>query len=173
MVIEAARPFADRLTKDILWPCAICTLDLDAVVINYSTIPESPISPFHASLGMRLSLGGRALGRAYICFCPPNEQRILRNVMRESENPENNKMDDETFARTVALARANGFAERDPSREPRTSGTIAVPIRLGERVLATFGVTYFQSALKKKQSRDAVIEAVRATAAQIEKRLQR
>ena len=78
-VIEIARPFVDKLTKELLWPCAICTLDFDAVVINYSTIPDSPISPFHASLGRRLSLGGRALGLAYLCFCPPSEQIILRN----------------------------------------------------------------------------------------------
>jgi len=86
-VLEIARPFADQLTKEILWPCAVCTLDLDAVVINYSTIPDSPVSPFHASLGRRLSLGGRALGRAYVCFCPPEEQQILRNGPRALPRP--------------------------------------------------------------------------------------
>jgi IclR family mhp operon transcriptional activator len=172
MVIEAARPLADKLTRDIVWPCAICTLDLDSVVINYSTSPESPIAPFHTSLGMRLSLGGRALGRAYVCFCPPNEQRILRNAMRVSDNPENSEMDDATFANILATARANGFAERNMTVTPQSSGTIAVPIRLGKRVLATFGVTYFKSALKQRQSREAVIKAVFKTAAQIEARLQ-
>lgn len=171
-VIELARPFADELTRKIIWPCAICTLDLDAVVVNYSTIPDSPISPFHASLGRRLSLGGRALGRAYVCFCPPDEQRILRNVMRASADPENNKMDDDTFERMVAQARSDGFTERSPSLEPRTSGTIALPILLRGRVLATFGVTYFRSAVSKAQSRNDVLEHVRETVANIESALE-
>lgn len=171
MVVDVARPFADQLTKKVLWPCAVCTLDLDAVVVNYSTIPDSPVSPFHASLGRRLSLGGRALGRAFVCFCPQAEQRILRNVMRASEDPENNGMDDATFDRMVVRARDDGFVERSPLLEPRTSGTIAVPLKLGERVLATFGVTYFTSALRRGTGRDAVINAIRSTAAEIEERL--
>ncbi|MFS8050699.1 DNA-binding transcriptional regulator [Rhizobium sp. BR 314] len=171
-VIEVSRSFADRLTKEILWPCAICTLDIDAVVINYSTIPDSPISPFHASLGRRLSLGGRALGRAYLCFCPPEEQRILRDVMRASKDPENSQISDSTFERMISRTRAKGFAERNPELEPRSSGTIAFPIRSGERVLATFGVTYFRSALRGNQNRKTIIEALRETVTAIEAQLQ-
>lgn len=171
MVIEVARSHADRLTAEILWPCAICTLDLDAVVINYSTIPNSPVSPFHASLGRRLSLGGRGLGRAYVCFCPPKEQQVLRNIMRSSEDPENNLVDDRAFAMTVAQSRAKGYAERDPNMEQRNSATIAMPIRLGDRVLATCGVTYFRSALNRDENRKPVVEALRATVEQIEARL--
>ena len=149
-VIEVARPFADRLTKAILWPCAICTLDLDAVVVNYSTIPDSPVSPFHASLGRRLSLGGRALGRAYLCFCPPDERLLLRNLMRTSSDPENNAIDDASFERMLARAQREGFTDRDPRVEPRSSDTIAMPVRSEGRVLATFGVTFFKSALKRR-----------------------
>jgi IclR family mhp operon transcriptional activator len=170
-VIEVARPFADRLTREILWPCAVCTLDLDVVVVHYSTIPDSPVSPFHSSLGRRLSLGGRALGRAYVCFCPPKEQHILRNVMRASEDPENNLVDDETFARMLSRARTDGFTERSPVLEPRSSGTIAMPIRSGNRVLATFGVTYYSSAMKLSRNRMTIIEAMRSTVAQIEAKL--
>jgi IclR family mhp operon transcriptional activator len=159
-VIEIARPFVDKLTKELLWPCAICTLDFDAVVINYSTIPDSPISPFHASLGRRLSLGGRALGLAYLCFCPPSEQIILRNLMSTSEDPENNRMDDKTFEAVVARAQADGFAERSPELEPRTSGTIAMPIKSGERVLATFGITYFKSAIKQNLRSTTHVEPI-------------
>lgn len=156
-IIETARPYADELTRQIVWPCAICTLDFDAVVINYSTIPDSPISPFHASLGRRLSLGGRALGRAYVCFCPPGEQDILRSMMRASDDPENNRIDDRTFDAIVARARADGFAERSAELEPRSSGTIAMPIKSGDRVLATLGITYFRSAVR--QSRRSVARA--------------
>ena len=194
-VIAIARPFADKLTKELLWPAAICTLDFDAVVINYSTIPDSPVSPFHASLGRRLSLAGRALGLAYLCFCPPSEQIILRNLMRASDDPENNRMDDKTFEAILARAQADGFAERSPELEPRTSGTIAMPIKSGDRVLATIGITYFKSALKphsrstthiapiqpvnsgffppQSVDRLALIEALRAVVAQIESALAR
>ena len=41
------------------------------------------------------------------------------------------------------------LAERDPLVEPRSSGTIAVPIVVDERVLATVGMTYFKSAVSQ------------------------
>jgi IclR family mhp operon transcriptional activator len=196
-VLEVARPYADQLTKEILWPCAVCTLDLDAVVINYSTIADSPISPFHSSLGRRLSLGGRALGRAYVCFCPVEEQYILRNLMRSSEDPENSRMDDAAFEAMAAQARADGYTQRNSSLEPSSSGTIAMPIRSGGQVLATFGITYFRSALNldqeggraqakaahpagsagngflspKSVNFPALVEAMRSTVAQIEAKL--
>jgi IclR family mhp operon transcriptional activator len=49
----------------------------------------------------------------------------------------------------LAAIRKQGFAERDPVVEPRSSNTIAVPVVAGERVLATVGMTYFTSALDR------------------------
>jgi IclR family mhp operon transcriptional activator len=167
-VIETSKPWANALTKKILWPCAICMLDFDAVTVEYSTITDSPISPFHASLGRRLSLGGRALGRAYLCFCAENEREILRKAMRSSEDPENSGLSDRQIDALVAEARRKGYAERDPELQPRSSGTIAVPIKLGERVMATIGITFFRSAVPDAKGRSAIFRQLRESADQIE-----
>ena len=49
----------------------------------------------------------------------------------------------------TATVRKQGFAERDQMVEPRSSSTIAVPITVNGRVLATVGMTYFTSALDR------------------------
>lgn len=167
-IIEVARPIANALTREIVWPCAVCTLDFDAVIINYSTITNSPLSPFHASLGRRLSLGARALGRAHILFCPDDERELLRTVMRESPDPENSDMDDVTFDRLLTRARSLGYAERDQRLGDNNSDTIALPIKSGDRVVATFGVTYFKSAVK---SPDQIIETSKRAVREIEETL--
>lgn len=51
----------------------------------------------------------------------------------------------------LAAIRKQGFAERDPMVQPRSSNTIAVPIVLDGRVLATVGMTYFTSALDRDE----------------------
>jgi IclR family mhp operon transcriptional activator len=51
----------------------------------------------------------------------------------------------------LAAIRKQGFAERDPMVEPRSSGTIALPIIVNARVLATVGMTYFTSALDRTE----------------------
>jgi IclR family mhp operon transcriptional activator len=151
LVVEAARPWAIAFTRQHHWPVAIAVRDGLSVAVRFSTIPDSPVSPFHATLNMRLSLLGRALGRAYIAFCPPSERSELLDVLARSDEHEN------TFARDrgralamLSAVRRQGFAERDPRVEPRSSGTIAVPIVGGERVLATVGMTYFKSAVSQE-----------------------
>jgi IclR family transcriptional regulator, mhp operon transcriptional activator len=60
--------------------------------------------------------------------------------------------------------RKQGFAERDPMVEPRSSGTIAVPIIVNHRVLAPVGMTYFTSALDRAAVVQRYVPVVKALA---------
>jgi len=94
--------------------------------------------------------GKRALGRAYLAFCPIGERSMPLDMLTRSQEPED-KLAAERNLR-VGLAGHDpqaGFAERDPMVEPRWSGTIAVPIIVNRRVFATVGMTYFTSALDR------------------------
>jgi len=149
LVVEAARPWAIAFTRQHQWPVAIAVRDGLSMAIRFSTIPDSPVSPFHATVNTRLSLLGRALGRAYISFCPPRERRRLLDMLAASPEAEDAPARDR--ARTLAMLsaiRRQGHAERDPLVEPRSSDTIAVPIIVDNKVLATAGMTYFKSAIR-------------------------
>jgi len=171
LVLQAARHWAIDLTRRLKWPVSICTLQRDGVVVQYSTIPDSPISPFHSTIGVKLSLGARAMGRAYLCFCPENERAILYQAMRESPDSENH-FDQASLEQIVTMAQRNGYAQRDRKVNPVTSGTIAVPLMLGDRVLATFGITFFRSAVKAAHVEDSLVIPLKQTAAQIEGEIQ-
>jgi len=101
---------------------------------------------------MRLSLLGRALGRAYLAFCPVSERSMLLDMLTRSQAAEDRLASERKRALSLLAAiRKQGFAERDPVVEPRSSNTIAVPVVAGERVLATVGMTYFTSALDRAE----------------------
>lgn len=153
LVVEAARPWAIAFTRKFQWPVAIAVLDHDAVAVRFSTIPDSPVSPFHATINMRLQLMTRALGRAYIAFCPPSERNLLLDMLATSKNPEDAAARDRDAALTLlTMIRRAGFAERSAMVEPKSSSTIAVPVTLGRKVLATVGVTFFTSAVPKAEA---------------------
>jgi IclR family mhp operon transcriptional activator len=153
LVVEAARPWAIAFTRKFQWPVAVAVLDGDAVAVRFSTIPDSPVSPFHATINMRLQLMSRALGRAYIAFCPPNERNLLLDMLATSKDPEAAAARDRNAALTLlAMIRRAGFAERSAMVEPKSSSTIAVPVMMGRKVLATVGVTYFTSALPNAEA---------------------
>ncbi len=147
MVVEVAAPLARALTVDILWPVAIATLDVDAMVVRYSTIPDSPLAHVHTTLNKRLSLVARAHGRAYLAFCPEDERRILLDMVARSQAPEDRAARaPKAIARVLREVRDNGYALRDPAVDPQTS-TMAVPVMRGDRVVATVGATFFTRAL--------------------------
>jgi IclR family transcriptional regulator, mhp operon transcriptional activator len=172
LIVEAARPWAIDLTRRLKWPVGVAVLDRDAVVIRFSTIPNSPVSPFHATLNMRLSLISRALGRAYLAYCPREEREVLVRLLASSRNPEDRPRDlPKVVAGLIKSVRTAGFAERDPHVEPKSSGTIAVPIRSNSDVLATIGLTYFRSAVPRNQILDTLVHALKDTAHQIEQNI--
>jgi IclR family transcriptional regulator, mhp operon transcriptional activator len=95
----------------------------------------------------------RALGRAYIAFCPPSERNLLLRMLEMSNDPENAAARDRAAALTLlAMIRRAGFAERSATVEPKSSSTLAVPVMLGRKVLATVGVTFFTSAIPKAEA---------------------
>jgi IclR family mhp operon transcriptional activator len=151
LVVEAARPWALAFTAQYHWRVAIAVLDGASVVVRFSTIPDSPVSPFHGTINMRLSLLRRALGRAYLAFCPADERSMLFDMLSRSNDPEDRlAIDRRRTQALLAAIRKQGYAERDPMVEPRSSGTIAVPIIGKAKVLATVGMTYFMSALDRR-----------------------
>jgi IclR family mhp operon transcriptional activator len=165
LVVEAGRPWTLAFTAQYHWPLAIAVLDGTSVAVRFSTIPDSPVSPFHGTINMRLSLLRRALGRAYLAFCPAEERSMLLDLLARSTEPEDRLIGDRR--RTQALLtsiRKQGFAERDPTVEPRSSGTIAMPIIGNGKVLATVGMTYFMSAIDRRDVTQRYVPLVQALA---------
>jgi IclR family mhp operon transcriptional activator len=74
-------------------------------------------------------------------------------MLATSNDPEDAAARDRDAALTLlAMIRRAGFAERSATVEPKSSSTIAVPVMLGRKVLATVGVTYFTSAMPKAEA---------------------
>lgn len=144
MVVEMAKPWAIALTRKFGWPAGVGMIDRDAVVIRFSTIPDSAISPFHSSLNLRMGLLSRALGLAHFAFCPPHEQALLLRQLDDGDRALLRDRETSWLSRRVEQARSQGYTQRDPGVEPRNSDTVAVPIMVRERVAATIGLTYFR-----------------------------
>jgi IclR family mhp operon transcriptional activator len=148
LVVEAGRAWAVALTRRLKWPLAIALLDNDAMVVRFSTIPDSPISPIYSTINQRFSLTSHAIGRAYLAFCSEEERALLLSP-RATGGPDPAVADRKSLQHMLAAIRAQGFAERDPLTLPRNSSTVAVPIVGQDRLLATLGLTYFTSAVSR------------------------
>jgi IclR family mhp operon transcriptional activator len=170
-IIEAAAPVADAFTARYKWPVAVAVFDTDAVVVRYSTIAQSPLSLLHSSINMRLSLVSRALGRAFLAFCLPDEQEIILGLVGQSSDAEDQAAGDlPTVMAMLAEVRAQGYALRNPSIRP-ISNTLALPIYEDQRVVASFGLTWFSSALSLEEARLTLYPAMKIATDDISARL--
>jgi IclR family mhp operon transcriptional activator len=175
LVVEAGRAWAMELNAQFKWPVAIAVLEDNAVIVRFSTVHDSPVSPFHATINMRLSLFTRALGRAYLAACSDAQiQTFLETsatTNSELETPADR--DPGKVGRMVQTIRDRGYATRDPNVEPRTSDTIAVPIMGRGGVQASIGLTYFRTATNAFGSRDDFVTALKRAASGINAEVER
>lgn len=170
LVVEAGRPWLIEFTRRHKWPASIALLDHDAVVVRFSTIPDSPVSPFHATVNMRLHLLTRALGRAYLAFCPDDEREVILDMLARSAHAEDRPARRrKEVLRVLASIRAQGYATRPARIEPSNSSTIAVPVMRGDQVLATVGMTYFRSALPTAAALAPFVAPIRQLAEHVAK----
>lgn len=172
MVVEAAKPWAIALTRKFGWPIGVGVLDHNVVVIRFSTIPDSAISPFHSSLNRRLGLVSRALGLAYFAFCSDDEQRLLLRQLDEEDQALLSQREAGWLERRVGMTRERGFSRRDPGVYPSNSDTVAVPIMAHGRVAATIGLTYFRVGATEEDVRNFA-SALKASAIEISDQIER
>lgn len=150
LVVEIVKPIVDGLTKEHLWPFAVATLDHDAMVVQYSSIPLSPLAHARSTLHKRGSLISRAHGLAYMAFCGSRERSLLLRLALERKFFEDQIVaSNYEWRMALRRTRKRGFATRLAKADPFTN-SLAVPIVVEPgRVVATLGVTYFRKVVNR------------------------
>lgn len=141
LIVDVGIPLALQVTREIRWPLAIGTLDGDAVVVRFSTMPYSPLAVHATTLGQRLGLLDTAMGRAYLAHCDARERAALFDLLAAAA-PGGQLVGTREVEADLRLVRHQGYAVRMPNAR-RSSATIAVPVTSGAAVLATLCITTF------------------------------
>ena len=171
MVVEASAALLDALTLRLKWPLAIAMLEDFSMVVRYSTIPLSPLALRHSTLNVSLSLVSRAMGRAYLAFCPSDQRAALLRALATSASPEDEPARDvEAMQALLDGVRSQGFAMRHPGVWP-ASNTLAVPVLGNNGVACSLGLTYFASTMSPAQAVERYLPELQNVARKIEARL--
>lgn len=148
-LVDAGRSILLKVTRQIKWPLALATLDVDAMVVRFSSMPYSPLAVHTTTLGHRLGLVKSALGRAFLAFCSKTErQALLDNLCAHgigapgAESPDLRVWPRDWVEHDLAQVRAAGCAVRQPSAE-RGSATLALPVCVGAEAVVALSMTTF------------------------------
>jgi IclR family transcriptional regulator, mhp operon transcriptional activator len=167
-VTQVARPCIDDLGKEILWPVAVVSLSGTQMLVRETTDHRSPLAIERLSAGVRLPLLVTAAGRAHLAYCPAPQRESLLEILRRSNaeadklahnRPELDKILDDT--------RARGFASAIHPRRVSDEVTMAVPVMLEDRVLASVVVRFAETAVPFKIAVERFVPKLRETAHRI------
>jgi IclR family mhp operon transcriptional activator len=112
-----------------------------------------------------------ASGKAYLAWCPANEQELILSNLRGTGHPDDARAHDAKWlASLIASTRRRGYGERQEEFVERT-GAIAIPVQDGERVMACLSITFIASALTPPQAARRHLDQLRAAATQIQEGL--
>lgn len=169
-ITDLAWPHMLALSKTIVWPCSLVSLEGDEVVVRTSTRSYSPLS-FHPGMpGRRLPLLTTAAGRAYLAFTSEAERTALLDLLRQRDDRAGSWARDPDFVRNVVqTTRERGYALNlgEWDEEPKFGG-VAVPLRQGDRLLACLNVIYLSRGVTDAAGRQKIVAALQATARRIE-----
>jgi IclR family mhp operon transcriptional activator len=169
LVIEAARPWAVKLTKQIKWPVSVATVDHGKISVDFTTAAISPWAFPFTTLHRQLSLANSALGRCYLAFCSPGERERLLAALQKGEE----KFDPAVLDYALKTARRNGFALQDGMRGARRFEFIGVPVFNDGVCVACLGVGFYSSAPVAEHVASDVYVPTREAADGIEKDIAR
>jgi IclR family mhp operon transcriptional activator len=118
-------------------------------------------------VGRSLPLLRTAAGRCYLALCPGKERRAILEMLSRSKAPEDRgARETQRLTKLLDAIRAKGYAIQDREINPKTTG-IAVPIRLGTRMLGSMSLIWISSALTIEQAENEFLPLLTSTASSI------
>lgn len=173
LLVEAGRACCTDLTRRLKWTVSMAVLDGSEMAIVFTTLHDSPVSPFGRGLDKRRSLLTTGLGQAYLAFCSEAERKIITTMLKNGKDRAERKAIDEAVAKLVCRGARHGYTEREPGSVSAVTSTIGMPICGDGRLLGTVAMTFFTSALRRDGMQQTVVAPLRAAALTIGKNAER
>jgi IclR family transcriptional regulator, mhp operon transcriptional activator len=167
-VTQIAKPFIHELCREIVWPVAIATLSGTTMLVRESTDHSSPLAIERYSAGFRAPLLATAAGRVYLANSPQQQREMLIDVLARSNKDEDKPARGRAeLLRTLGEIRTAGYATATRTRRLMEEISVAVPVLLPDRVLASLTVRFAGSAVPLKSGLERFVPKLRQCAAKI------
>ena len=139
------------------------------MVIRDTTHPIAPLSIDRNMAGQEMPILRSSSGLAYIAFAPAEERTTLLSLLARSSDPDDALARDPAQAsRLIAATRRRGYGLLWPH-----TGAVALPIRVGKRVLGCINTVWMARVLDYKEGVDRCLGPLREAQAVIEEQLTR
>jgi IclR family transcriptional regulator, mhp operon transcriptional activator len=161
-----------ELTRRTAWLCDVSTLEGLKMVIHETTHRIAPLSIGRNMVGQELPVLGSASGLAYISFAPKEERNILLALLARSSDPHDAlARDPAQVSRLIAATRRRGYGLRQGGEIWPHTGSLALPVRAGSRLLGCINTVWMARVISAKEGVARCLDPLRQTRELIEQKL--
>ena len=169
MVAHIAKPHLGALGAQILWPVAIATPSGGAMMIRETAGREGALALQPHSAGVRVPMLSSAAGRAYLAYCSAAQRESLLDLLSRSSLAEDRLARSRSEVdRLLAETRAQGFGMVHRARRDCEETSLAIPVRVKDRIVATMTVRYAAPAVPLRTAVAQFLPKLREVAQKIE-----
>jgi len=144
---EIARPLLGRLSRELVWPLSIETIQGMSMVIRENTDRQSPLALQCLPAGFKFTIAGSAGGRAILAFSSPQlRNAVLSNSLKGPE------ADQRAMDGILSMVAADGYVAVE-GLLPK-EGALSVPILSGGEAFAALTLRFIASALTPEEAVD-------------------
>jgi IclR family mhp operon transcriptional activator len=147
---------------------ALASLSGTSMMVRESTDHRSPLAVERYSAGFRVPLLTSSSGRAYLAFSSPTHRESLLDILARSTREEDALARDRPeLMRILNDARMQGYASAVRARRVSDEISMAVPIIVDDRVLASVTIRFSGTAVPLKLAVERFLPKLRETARKI------
>jgi IclR family transcriptional regulator, mhp operon transcriptional activator len=169
LVAHIAKPHLASLCAAIVWPVAIATPSGATMMIRETTDRQSPLALEQYGAGVRVPMLASAAGRAYLAYCTAPQREALLELLTRSSLPEDRVIRSRgDVERILNETRTQGYGMTQRARRVSEETTLAVPVCVKDRVLATISVRYAATAVPLRTAVEQFLPKMREVATKIE-----
>jgi IclR family mhp operon transcriptional activator len=163
-----ARQFLYDLCLELVWPCAIATLSGSTMLVRQTTDHRSPLAVEKRGPGFRVMILESAAGLSYLSFCPKEQRDTLLDMLAKSKEPANQPAKNrKKVYETLVETRKRGYAIWHRKRRVADETSLAVPIIVEDRLLATLTMRFASTAVPEADAIERFVPKLRETAQKI------
>lgn len=167
-VTQIARPCIDELGKEVVWPVAFASLSGTQMLVRETTDHQSPLAIERFTAGVHLPLLTSAAGRAHLAFCSREQRDSLLEVLRRSTGDADKLAHHPAeLEKILHETREKGFATAVHTKRVSDEISLAVPVLVGNQVLAAIVIRFAETALSLNTAVERFVPRMHETARRI------
>jgi IclR family transcriptional regulator, mhp operon transcriptional activator len=140
-LVLAARDLLPELTRRVVWPLALSTLDGDAMIVRAESHDVSPLAFHRTAIGYRFSLLRTSMGRAYLAACVPEQRQEMARIIGTAEAGVVSSVD--AIEREILAHVVDGFGCNDLGWPPFSDfSAVSAPVWVRDQVVGCLTIAF-------------------------------